>query len=73
MHVRFQVDWSRPEWIEDELIRCGARDATLIDEDLVSVTVSANSRAVGEELVRDLLDRVGAKATDTLEPTLAAS
>jgi hypothetical protein len=60
VQAHFEVDWARPEWIEDELIRCGARDAHLVDEYMVAVTVAAPSRPVAENLVRDLLDRVGA-------------
>ena len=40
VQARFEVDWSCPEWIEDELVRCGARDAHLLDDDRVSVTVA---------------------------------
>lgn len=60
VQAQFEVDWARPEWIEDELIRCGAREAHLVDEYTVAVTVAARSRPMAEELVHDLLDRVGA-------------
>lgn len=69
---RFEVDWSRPEWIEDELIRRGAREAHLVGEDTVAVTVAASSRREANELVRDLLARVGATVLElgdrNLEP-----
>jgi hypothetical protein len=68
VQARFEVDWSRPEWIEDELVRCGAREAHLIDDDLVSVTVCAGSRLAAEEIVRDLLGRVSAKVVGLVMP-----
>jgi hypothetical protein len=71
VQARFRVDWSRPEWIEDELVRCGARDAHLANDELVSVTVCAGSREAAEELVRDLLERVSAKAIELVEPEMA--
>jgi hypothetical protein len=66
----FEVDWSRPEWIEDELVCRGARNARLFDDDLVSVTVSAGSRETAEDLVRELLERVNARAVAIAEPDL---
>ena len=70
VQARFEVDWSRLEWIEDELVRSGARDARLVEDDLVSVTVCANSREAAEELVRELLERVSARAVGVVEPEL---
>ena len=70
MQARFEVDWSRPEWIEDELVRSGAREAHLLDDDLVSVTVCARSRVDAEDLVRDLLGRVNAKVAGLVVPEL---
>ena len=74
VHVRFEVDWARPMWIEDELIRGGAREARLLDGDRVVVTVAARSRAEAVELVESLLARVGAEACKILgrEPALEA-
>jgi hypothetical protein len=71
VQAHFELDWSRPEWIEDELVRCGARAAHLLPNDLVSVTVSAASHEAAEDLVRELLDRVRAKAVEVVEPELA--
>ena len=73
VHAQFEVDWSRPEWIEDELVRRGARDAHLLGDDVaaVSVTVSAPSHREAELLVRDLLARVGAASVEIL-PRAAA-
>ena len=71
VQAHFEVDWSRPEWIEDELVRCGARDARLFDDDLVSVTVCASSQEAAQDLVRELLDRVSAKAVEVVESELA--
>ena len=71
VRAHFEVDWSRPEWIEDELVRCGARDARLFDDDLVSVTVCAGSREAGEDFVRELLARVSARAVAVVEPEIA--
>ena len=71
VQAHFEVDWSRPEWIEDELVRRGARDARLLDDDLVSVTVCASSREAAEDLVRELLERVSARAVAVLDPDLA--
>ena len=65
--ARFEVDWSRPSWIEDELIRSGARDARLLEDDLVAVTVAARTRPDACELVRDLLDGVGAHVLEIAE------
>lgn len=62
----FDVDWTRPEWLEDELIRSGARDARLVDGETVAVTVAAASTREARELVRGLLDRVGATASAAL-------
>jgi hypothetical protein len=74
VQARFEVDWSRPEWIEDELVRCGAREAHLLDENRVSVTVCANSCEAAEEIVRELFERVSAKVLGLLvpEPALVA-
>jgi hypothetical protein len=60
VRARFVLDCARPEWIEDELVRRGARDAHLLDEDVVSVTVEAASEVVANALVLDLLARLGA-------------
>ena len=75
VHVRFEVDWTRPDWIEDELIRGGARDAHMIQGDDVAVTVAARSRAEANQLVEALLARVGATAVEILkhEPALSSS
>jgi hypothetical protein len=70
VRARFEVDWLHPGWIEDELVRCGARDAHLLEDDLVSVTVCASTREAAEELVRELLERVGARAVAVVEPEL---
>jgi hypothetical protein len=73
VQAHFEVDWLRPAWIEDELVRCGARGARLTDEDTVSVTVEARSRAEAAHLVCDLLARVGANAVRIadLEPAFS--
>jgi hypothetical protein len=44
-HAQFEVDWLRPEWIEDELVRSGAREAHMLADDvpIVAVTVWARS------------------------------
>jgi hypothetical protein len=68
VQARFQIDWSRPEWIEDELVRCGARDARLLDNGLVSVTVRAASREAAEDLVRGLLQRINARTVEIVQP-----
>ena len=60
VRANFAVDWIRPGWVEDELVRRGARDAHLIDDETVSVVVVARSRREAEDHVRDLLTRVGA-------------
>jgi len=65
VQARFEVEWSRPEWAADELVRRGAREARLLADDCVSVTVCADSRETAEALVRDLLERVGARAVET--------
>jgi hypothetical protein len=70
VQARFEVDWSRQEWIEDELVRCGARDARLVEDGLVSVTVCANTTEAAEDFVRDMLERVSAKVVAVLEPEL---
>jgi RNA-binding protein YhbY len=62
VQAHLEVDWSRPEWIEDELVRSGAREARLLEDGFVSVTVCANSRDAAEDFVRELLERVSAKA-----------
>lgn len=69
VHARFEVDWSEPAWIEDELIRCGARDARMIGAQDVAVTVAAPSSAEAAVFVSDLLTRVG--ATAVVDPGLA--
>jgi hypothetical protein len=56
----FEVDWTRPAWIEDELVRRGARDAHIAENGAVSIVVEARSRAEASDLARDLLERVGA-------------
>jgi hypothetical protein len=68
VQARSEVDWSRPEWIEDELVRRGARDARLIEDDLVSVTVCAGSREAAEDLVRELLERISARGVAVVGP-----
>jgi hypothetical protein len=70
VQARFRVDWSRREWIEDELVRGGARDARLIDDELASVTVCANSREAAADLVLGLLGRLGAKAVEVVAPEI---
>jgi hypothetical protein len=70
VQARFELDWSRPEWVEDELVRCGARDAHLLEDDLVSVTVCAGSRGAAEDLVRELLERVSVRAVAVVAPDL---
>jgi hypothetical protein len=74
VHAHFEVDWSRPEWIEDELVRRGARDAHMLPDDIptVAVTVSARSREEANAVVCRLLDRVGAYAVEIVPPSLAA-
>jgi hypothetical protein len=67
VQARFEVDWSRPDWIEDELVRRGARDARLLEDDLVSVTVCANTREAAEDLVSELLERLSARAVAVVE------
>jgi hypothetical protein len=59
VRVQFVVDWANPAWVEDELVRRGARDAHLVDDDVVAVTVEAKSRSDAEATVRELLSRVG--------------
>jgi hypothetical protein len=58
--ARFEVDWTRPAWIEDELVRRGARDAHLAKNGAVSIVVEARSQAGAGDLARELLARVGA-------------
>jgi hypothetical protein len=60
----FEIDWAIPEWIEDELVRRGARDARLVEDGIVAVTVEASSPAHADELVRDLLHRIGARVLE---------
>ena len=60
VRARFTVDWACPEWIEDELVRRGARDAHLVGDGAVSVMVEARSHADAKALVQDLLERIGA-------------
>lgn len=64
VQAKFEVDWSRTSWIEDELIRSGARDARLTDPNTVAVTVAARSRSEADDLVCALLTRVGARIPD---------
>jgi hypothetical protein len=52
VQAHFELDWSRQEWIEDELVRSGAREARLLEDGLVLVTVCANSRDAAEDFVR---------------------
>ena len=59
VRAQFIVDWANPAWIEDELVRRGARDAHLVDYDVVAVTVEAKSRSDAEATVRELLSRIG--------------
>ena len=75
LQARFEVD-TRPvalepglrmARIEDELVRSGARDAHLVDDAAVSVTVAASSRGTANELVRDLLERVGASTVEIVD------
>jgi len=54
------VDLARPAWIEDELVRRGARGAHLTDDGAVSILVEAKSRGEASDVARDLLARVGA-------------
>jgi hypothetical protein len=74
VHAQFEVDWSRPEWIEDELVRRGARDAHLLPDDILTValTVSARSREEANAVARQLLDRVGAYSIEIVPSRLAA-
>lgn len=60
VRARFAVDWACQEWIEDELVRRGARDAHRVDDGAVSVTLEARSHAEAMTLVQDLLVRLGA-------------
>jgi hypothetical protein len=62
VHARFEVACTRIEWLEDELVRRGARDAHLIADEVVAVTVEAKSQCEAETIVSDLLARVGATA-----------
>lgn len=64
VQATFEVGWARSGWIEDELIRCGAQDAHLLDQDAVSVTVAARSAGDAHEMVRDLLNRAGASTVE---------
>lgn len=59
VRARFEADWANPAWIEDELVRRGARDSHLVEEDVVAVTVEAKSRLDAETAVCELLSRVG--------------
>lgn len=70
VQARFGLDWPRPEWIEDELVRAGARDARMTDTDCVAVTVAAESSARANELVCALLDRIGASEVAIVDPAL---
>lgn len=72
VQARFVLDWFRAEWIEDELVRCGARDARMTDERTVAVTVAAKSSAEAGELVRLLLDRAGASEVAIVDPAVVA-
>lgn len=74
VYAQFEVDWSRPEWIEDELVRRGARDAHLLPDDILTValTVSARSREEANAVARQLLDRVGAYSIEIVPSRLAA-
>jgi hypothetical protein len=70
VYAQFEVDWARPERIEDELIRSGARDAHMLADDvpIVAVTVSARSLREANALVRDLLEHVGAGSVEIIAP-----
>jgi hypothetical protein len=59
-HLRLKS--SPPEWIEDELVRRGARHARLLENGAVSVTVCASSPETAQNLVRQLLRRISARA-----------
>lgn len=59
VHVRFGVEWANPTWIEDELVRRGARDAHLVRDDVVAVMVEAKSQPDAQQLVYDLVRRAG--------------
>ena len=65
VETQFEVAWTVPEWIEDELIRVGAREAHFTDRDTVAVTVAAKSRAEANDLVSHLLVRAGAMPLET--------
>lgn len=70
VQARFVLDWSRPEWIEDELVRAGARDARMTDTDSVAVTVAAESYGHAKEVVCALLRRLGASGVAIGDPAL---
>jgi hypothetical protein len=55
----------------NELVRCGAQDAPLLEDGLVSVTVCANSTEAADSFVRELFERVSAKAIALAERDLA--
>lgn len=56
----FEVDRPQPGWLEDELVRRGARGAHMTEDGAVSILLQAKSRGEASELARDLLARVGA-------------
>jgi hypothetical protein len=70
VYAQFEVDWSRPEWIEDELVRSGAREAHMLADDvpIVAVTVCARSPDEANNIVRGLLTGVGAYSVEIIEP-----
>lgn len=72
VRARFEVDWANPEWIEDELVRRGARDAHLVEDDVVAVTVEAKSQRDAHDAVRVLFARIGA-STVSLDGELLLS
>ena len=73
--AQFEVDWSKPEWIEDELVRSGARDAHMLADDIptVAVTVCARSRDGAETIVRSLLEHVGASSIEIVPARVAVA
>jgi hypothetical protein len=71
VQTHLDLESSPPEWIEDELVRRGARHARLLENGTVSVTVCANSPEQAQNLVRQLLSRVSDRAIEIVEPTPA--
>lgn len=64
VRASFEVGRAGQTWLEDELVRRGARGAHLTGDGAVSILVEARSRGEASDLARDLLARVGATVLD---------